>query len=71
MSDVLEESLEAVKSSGLLTCLSRIVVGYLREPPRPYVFRPLAWAPVERDDRSEEFGDFGEDLTTLSGLSFT
>ena len=69
MNDVLEEYLEALKCSGLLPCLSRIVVGYLREPPRPYVFRPLSWTPVERDDRSAGFGDFGTDLTTLPGLS--
>jgi len=59
--------LEAVESSGLLADLSSIVVGYIREPPRPYIYRPLPWARVELDDRSDTFGSYTTDLLTLPG----
>jgi hypothetical protein len=59
--------LEAVESSGLLGDLSSIVVGYIREPPRPYIYRPLPWARVELDDRSDTFGSYITDLLTLPG----
>ena len=59
--------LEAVKTSGLLPDLSSIVVGYIREPPRPYVYRPLPWVRVELDDRSDTFGSYTTDLLTLPG----
>jgi hypothetical protein len=59
--------LEAVKTSGLLPDLSSIVVGYIREPPRPYVYRPLPWVLVELDDRSDTFGSYTTDLLTLPG----
>ena len=59
--------LEAVESSGLLADLCSVVVGYIREPPRPYVYRPLPWARVELDDRSDTFGSYITDLLTLPG----
>ena len=59
--------LEAVESSGLLAVLSGVVCSYLREPPRPYIYRPLPWARVELDDRSDTFGSYTTDLLTLPG----
>jgi hypothetical protein len=59
--------LEAVESSGLLGDLCSVVVGYIREPPRPYIYRPLPWARVELDDRSDTFGSYITDLLTLPG----
>ena len=62
-----DDVLEAVKTSGLLPDLSSIVVGYIREPPRPYVYRPLPWVRVELDDREDTFGSYTTDLLTLPG----
>ena len=66
--------LEAIESSsGLLADMASIVVGYLREPAAnaPFVYRPIDWACVELDDRSDEFGSFLTDLLTLPGLKAT
>jgi len=66
-----KDVLEAIESSsGLLDDLCRVVLDYIRELPRPFVFRPLT-TPVPLDDRAENFGSYlGEDLITLSGLSY-
>ena len=64
-----DDVLEAIESSGLLADISNIVVDYLREPPRAYVYRPLPWAPVELDDRADDFGSYNTDLLTLPGTT--
>ena len=65
-----DDVLEAVKTSGLLPVLSGVVCSFIRESPRPFVYRPLpnSWYPVELDDRSaDDWGLYTTDLVTLPG----
>ena len=57
--------LRALRDSGLLEDLVLVVFSFLRADPKPFVRHQISFHPAPLDDRTDDFGSYQTDLTTL------